>query len=205
MTWRPALLGAVVVIAIGFVVGIATGGGETRTATVTVTGPGSSSGRHTSTGGTSNPAPAPVQYLASDSQPHSYNLDVVADAPAQVRIGRDRFENSIELQNIFLIDCDENATVEYLVDSATAAFSGTLGWTDSDSWASVQLELRANTADGRLLYRHQFDGPVPQKVHVPLHGATTAVFVFLVPSDCDNADDLTLDQTFALGNARFVG
>jgi hypothetical protein len=39
---------------------------------------------------------------------------------------------------------------------------------------------------------------------VPWRGATTSVFV-LVPSDCDNADDLTFEQTFALGNVRFVG
>jgi len=206
MSWKPAAIGAAVVLVAGFGVGLAFGGGSPRpTRTVTVMEPASGAGTATRTTPSAHAHAAPVQYLASDSKPNADNVSL-QDAPARVRIGRRSYQNSVEVGDIFLNDCASNGMLEYPVDSASATFAGTLGWTiDSDSSASVALEIHANVADGPRLYRHVFTGPEAANVHVSLRGAYKAVFVFVEPSNGCDGDASLQGETFAFGDARFVG
>jgi hypothetical protein len=204
MSWKPALVGAVVVVLAGLGVGVVTGdSGKTPAKTVvqTVFVPTTTLST-TSTTSTSPPADdpgGPVQYLA-EADPVFANIESIEN-PSLVDIGHASFGNGVVLVNPYV--CTDSASVEYVVDSETAKFVGKLGWTpETDSSAATTMEIRAKNADGPLLYRHTFDGPSePVDARVALEGTVKAIFLF--KSGNDESCDVT--STFALGEARFVG
>jgi hypothetical protein len=219
MNWRPALIAALVVIVAGAAVGVAVGRGGrtgaatvTRTVAVTETVPVTATTDTTATATTDAtdtgettptvPVSSKVQYL-SELTDDAIDDNLSTESPPTATIGHASFENAVTVDSLWESDCSLPATIEYPVQSRTATFVASLGWTqDSDSSAAAIFELHANTIDGTRLYRHVFDGPgEPAKVVLPLHAAIKAILVWRPTNDaCDSPS-----ATFVLGNARFVG
>jgi hypothetical protein len=225
MNWKPALIGALVVMLVGAGVGYAVDRTDhaksttvTRTVAITITVPGASTvasgtGTTTTTTTTATTSPAStaatvpvsgrVQYLAEQSSDTLDSSNLSINAPPTATIGHSSFENAVTVDSLWESDCSQPATIEYPVSSGTATFVASVGWTqDSDSSAAAVFEVRANTIDGDRLYRRVFDGPgEPVKLVLPLRGAIKAILVW---RRTDNSCS-SLSATFAMGEARFVG
>jgi hypothetical protein len=223
MSWKPALVGALVVMLAGFGVGFAIDRADgtdpetvVRTVTVakTVTAVGGPSTvadgvPPTGTTGDATPVPTPPeepsgrsQYLA-ELEDDALVGELTLSSPASTTIGHQTFANAVAVDELWDYDCEAPATAEYPITSNTATFVASLGWTqDSGSSSAAIFEVRSDTVDGERLYRRAFEGPgEPVKAVVPLRGAIKMILAWYRADDsCD-----TLYATFGLGDARLVG
>lgn len=222
MNWKPALVGALVVLLAGFGVGLAvdrTAGTDTVTAVstvtvaTTVTAP---AGDETPDDGTEPIATPPSDGTTTPDVPsgrftylsaledEAHVDDVTLGSPPSLTIGHTTFANGMTADDLFGYDCDLPATAEYTVESRDASFVADVGWTaDSDSSASAIFEVRVNREDGEQVYRRAFDGPEdPVHVSVPLHDVFKLILMWH-RSDDDSCNPAY--GTFGLGNAKIVG
>lgn len=221
MNWKPAFVGALVVLLAGFGVGYAvdrTGKADTvtvvrtvgTTETVTVPGSGTTTGDGTGTLPVTTPSettttpevPDGRSTFLSELAERAHLDDVTLGSPPSVTIGHTTFANGTTADELFGYDCGEPATAEYAILSRKASFAASLGWTqDSDSSASAIFEVRANRRDGERLYRRTFDGPSdPVDVVVDLRGAFKMILMWQRTDDsCDPAYG-----TFGMGDAQIV-
>jgi hypothetical protein len=215
MNWKPALIGALVVIVAGFGVGVAVdraGGSDpvtvARTVPVTVvttvTAPGGPSTTTTDTTDTTPTVPDPagravyLAELADEARTDALTLG----APSEVTIGHTSFENAITVDELWDA-CESQASIEYPTPARDSTFVADVGWTqESGSSAAARFELYKDRVEGPPLYHATFDGPrFPVHVNVQVPGAVRAILVW---RRTDNDTCESPDGTFALGNARFV-
>jgi hypothetical protein len=220
MNWKPAIVGALVVVVAGFGVGYAvdrTSKADTVTVartvtvatTVTAAAPQTTPVEGTDTISTTTPSDRPTPAVPDGRSTYLSELeddaivdDVTLGSPPAVTIGHTTFANGTTADDLFDYDCDTPATAEYPVRGETSTFAAKLGWTQSsDSSASAIFEIRANGNDGERLYRRTFDGPSePVDVVVPLRGAIKMVLMWQRTDDsCEPAAGM-----FGLGDARIV-
>jgi len=217
MNWKPALIGALVVIVAGFGVGVAVdraGGSDpvtvARTVPVTVvttvTAPGDPPTTTTDTSQDDSatvPDPAGrAAYLAELADEARVDA-LTLGAPSEVTIGHASFENAITVDELWG-GCESLASIEYPTPARDTTFVADAGWTqESGSSAAARFELYKDRIEGAPLYHATFDGPrFPMHVSVQVPGAVRAILVW---RRTDNDSCESPDGTFALGNARFVG
>lgn len=217
MNWKPALIGALVVVVAGFGVGVAVdraGGSDPVTVTRTVAGAATTETvtvPTTPTGDTGDGGSGGSATVADPTGRTAYLAELTDEArvdaltlgaPSEVVIGHTSFENDITADELW-DGCETQASIEYPTPARDSTFAADVGWTqESGSSAAARFELYKDRIEGPPLYHATFDGPrFPVHVSVQVPGAVRAILVW---RRTDNDTCESPDGTFALGNARFV-
>jgi hypothetical protein len=227
VSWKPAVIAALVVVLAGVGVGVLVGGKETtKRTTVLSTVTTAASADSGSGGGTSTPDPTEGSTEpggASGSDPATPavpvnseierfaedNMSVDTDSFVE-QIGRERYRDSL-VTNLFESNGEEQATLlspipgtQYTRLTATVGFAA-----GAPSDATVVLDVRADAPDGdKLLAKPiKLKGSAPRDIDVPLGDAQSVVFVFDDPTctadEFGDTDCASSQASFVIGDAHF--
>lgn len=214
MSWKPALIAAVIVVAAGFAVGVAIGGKEktvTKTETVVrevasadstpATTPATPPTETTPEGDPGPELAGEPQFLSeSDADPITTNLYF---EPGPGTIDAETFQDSVKVYDLFSDEAGP-AYLEYAVEG-NREFEATVGFDAKKTPASmkVTLSIRKDDARGEELWKGTFSGSSKGATpRVSTEGASKLVFVFTLENDPDSFD--YPDHEFVLGDAHFT-
>ena len=221
MNWKPSLIAAVVVVALGLGAGIAIGGktetvaGPTRTVVQTVTAPADARPQEgpadTEPGGAieseGTETDEDPEFLTEDSINIGDNVELLETGTnASLQRGPELSDSvTLSLATDYDGSVPDYYAAELTVPEGKASFKASVGFAKgSPSGNSVKVEFRKDGLRGEVLKQVRLSATEVAEVDVPVDDAALVVVKMSPIEETWNDDDDNQSPRFVFGEARFV-